>query len=211
VEPVRRNIKPWTQEDQESSERVSLFMYHATMPDTPYAESIARLLQIVKNTLKDFPVKEDQDLLIRRAFQRTPREALEILNDVMNEKEKQWQCLKTIEKLIPKEIALLRLDQVEREFIQKIGEILKDAKFSNRYLDFSDFSILSERANFGVFREQIRNAIPDAFILKNWHNQTCQFIEQREKEVSAKVKQIRERNGKWLGKLKSESEEVKVK
>jgi len=183
-QPALKKLKPWTQEDQESCERVSLFLYHSIMPDTPYAESIARLLKIFQNTQELDGAQADKDLVIRVAFRATPREALVILNDVMNEKDKQLELLKTVESAIPNEMTIRVLDQSERDFIKKIQETVADAKFSNRYVDFSDFTVQGERANFGVFRERIRNAIPENWRSRSWHNQTLTFVEAITKAVA---------------------------
>jgi len=173
----QKNKKPWTQEDQESCERVALFVYHTLIPNVPYAESISNLLQIIKDIQKDKTFTDiEKEQMIKTAYRTTPKPALEVLNDVMNEKDKQLELLKTVESAVPNEMNLRGLDQSERAFVQTIQEIVADAKFSNRYVDLSDFTVQGERSNFKVFREQIRNAIPDAFVLKNWHTQTCRFI-----------------------------------
>jgi hypothetical protein len=178
AQPALKKVKPWTAEDQAGCERLVLFVYHTLTPNLPYAESIANLMQIIKNTQQEKNFSEaDKEQIIRSAYRTTPKAALEIMCSIMQEKEMQLERFKTVENLIPNERTLRVLDQSERDFIKRIGQIVETAKLANRLVEFSDLTLENERGNFVVFAEQIQSAIPENWRSRSWHNQTLRFVE----------------------------------
>ena len=172
-----KTIKPLTREEEKGLQDLARFMAHTIIPERPIEESIMKLLKELKeikerNHLPQ-PIREQ---LINEAFKRVPKEALQTFLEIMTEKNSQREIFSMLQKDMPSEIVMRQLSQAERDFCKIVKEIIEDAKTINRHIDYSDFTADSEKINSALFKEDIRKAMPDDFITRNWSRQSLTFI-----------------------------------